>query len=101
MLVDMPNLPYIEALVKEVFRWNPVTPLGKSPVLRSHELRFPVANCKGPTRTPTRCYRERRLRWLYHSQGIFGTREHLVSEGRERGTSLSKFSPNPIPPSMI
>jgi len=32
-LVDMSNLPYIEALVKEVFRWNPVTPLGKSVVL--------------------------------------------------------------------
>ena len=27
---DRPNLPYVEALVKEVFRWNPVAPLGKS-----------------------------------------------------------------------
>lgn len=25
---DRPNLPYVEALVKEVFRWNPVAPLG-------------------------------------------------------------------------
>ena len=28
-LADQPSLPYIEALTKEVFRWNPVTPLGK------------------------------------------------------------------------
>ncbi|EKM56476.1 uncharacterized protein PHACADRAFT_141167 [Phanerochaete carnosa HHB-10118-sp] len=25
---DRPNLPYVEALVKEVYRWNPVAPLG-------------------------------------------------------------------------
>jgi cytochrome P450 len=29
-LADQPNLPYTDALVKEVFRWNPVAPLGKS-----------------------------------------------------------------------
>jgi cytochrome P450 len=27
---DRPYLPYLEALVKEVFRWNVVTPLGSS-----------------------------------------------------------------------
>ena len=27
-LNDRPNLPYVEAIVKEVFRWMPVTPLG-------------------------------------------------------------------------
>ena len=27
---DRPNLPYVDALVKEVFRWNLVTPLGTS-----------------------------------------------------------------------
>ena len=101
-LADMPNLPYTEALVKEVFRWNPVTPLGKSAALRSHGPPFPVvlrvANCEGPTRTPTHCYRGRRLRGLFHSQGIHGTREHLVSEGQERGTSLSMFSFNSIFP---
>ena len=32
-LADMSNLPYTEALVKEVFRWSPVGPLGKSAVL--------------------------------------------------------------------
>lgn len=27
-LADRPNLPYIEAIIKEVLRWNPVSPLG-------------------------------------------------------------------------
>lgn len=27
---DRPKLPYVEALVKEVLRWNPVGPLGES-----------------------------------------------------------------------
>jgi cytochrome P450 len=27
---DRPNLPYVDALVKEVFRWQPVIPLGLS-----------------------------------------------------------------------
>jgi len=34
-LADQPSLPYVEALVKEVFRWNPVAPLGKFTVLRA------------------------------------------------------------------
>lgn len=25
---DRPNLPYVEALVKEVLRWHPVAPMG-------------------------------------------------------------------------
>jgi len=25
---DRPNLPYIEAVIKELLRWNPVAPLG-------------------------------------------------------------------------
>jgi len=41
-LANMPNLPYTEALVKEVFRWNPVTPLGKSAVLRTA-----IPHCSG------------------------------------------------------
>jgi cytochrome P450 len=28
-LADQPSLPYVDALVKEVLRWNPVAPLGK------------------------------------------------------------------------
>ena len=26
---DRPNLPYVDALVKEVLRWGPVAPMGK------------------------------------------------------------------------
>lgn len=26
--IDRPNLPYIEAVVKEVLRWHPVAPMG-------------------------------------------------------------------------
>ena len=29
---DWDNLPYIRAIVKEVLRWRPVTPLGMSPM---------------------------------------------------------------------
>ena len=28
-MADQPSLPYVEALVKEVLRWNPVGPLGE------------------------------------------------------------------------
>ena len=35
-LADKEDLPYLDALVKEVLRWNPVAPLGK--LSRSHEL---------------------------------------------------------------
>ena len=38
-LADQSNLPYTDALVKEVLRWNPVAPLGKSTVFRNHGLR--------------------------------------------------------------
>ena len=41
-LADQPDLPYIDALAKEVIRWNPVTPLGKLPS-------FQITNC-GPER---------------------------------------------------
>ena len=47
VLADQPNLPYVDALVKEVFRWNPVGPLGKSAVLRSHGLLFPLCSGRG------------------------------------------------------
>lgn len=37
-LEDRPNLPYVEAVVKEVLRWNPVGPLGQSsPLGQSQE----------------------------------------------------------------
>ena len=39
-LADQPDLPYVDALVKEVLRWNPVTPLGKSAVFPNHKPWF-------------------------------------------------------------
>ena len=27
---DRPSLPYVDAILQEVFRWNPVAPLGES-----------------------------------------------------------------------
>jgi cytochrome P450 len=35
---DKPTLPYIEALVKELFRWEPVAPLGLLHLLRNFFL---------------------------------------------------------------
>lgn len=32
-LSDRGSLPYVEAIVLELLRWQPVTPLGKSPLL--------------------------------------------------------------------
>jgi len=37
-LADMPNLPYIEALVKEVFRWHVVAPLGLPHVVTENDI---------------------------------------------------------------
>ena len=39
---DQASLPYVEAVVKEVLRWNPVTPLGK-PCL-SRWMTFPFVS---------------------------------------------------------
>jgi len=37
-LADQPGLPYIDALAKEVFRWNPVTPLGVPHVVKEDDV---------------------------------------------------------------
>ena len=42
-LADQSSLPYVDALVKEVLRWNPVAPLGTLAVCRSHGLLFPLS----------------------------------------------------------
>ena len=36
VLADRDNLPYVNALCKEVMRWNPVAPLGMSPPWAQH-----------------------------------------------------------------
>ena len=35
-LADQANLPYVDAVAKEVLRWGPVSPIGKPNILRSH-----------------------------------------------------------------
>ena len=35
-LADRANLPYVDAVAKEVLRWMPVVPLGKPNSLQSH-----------------------------------------------------------------
>ncbi|EIN09519.1 cytochrome P450 [Punctularia strigosozonata HHB-11173 SS5] len=37
-LADRPNLPYTDALVKEVFRWHPVAPQGLPHVVREDDI---------------------------------------------------------------
>ena len=49
-LADQANLPYIDAIAKEVLRWGPVVPLGNPNVLQCHEVAPPLfsgTNCKG------------------------------------------------------
>ena len=49
-LADQANLPYVDAIAKEVLRWAPVTPIGKHNALQSHGWHPPysqVTNCEG------------------------------------------------------
>ena len=34
-IADQANLPYVDAIAKEVLRWGPIVPVGKPNVLRS------------------------------------------------------------------
>ena len=51
-MADQPSLPYVDALVKEVHRWNPVAPLGTFTVFCRHGLPFSFvpreADCRAP-----------------------------------------------------
>ena len=92
-LADQLNLPYTDALVKEVFRWNPVVPLGKSAVFQGYGSPFVLreANHGESTRTPAHLHRRRRLRGAFYPQGVHGNRERLVSEGQNGETSLKSL----------
>ena len=63
---DQPDLPYVDAVVKEVHRWNPVAPLGEytSDVVIWHPL-FRGLIAKGPTRNTAHRVRGRHLRGIF------------------------------------
>ena len=49
-LADQANLPYVDAIAKEVLRWAPVTPIGKHnapQAMGSTPLFSRVTNCEG------------------------------------------------------
>ena len=64
-LADQSKLPYVDAVAKEVLRWRPVTPFGKSNVLRSNGGGAPPVFegliAEEPTRIPSHRYRGRLL----------------------------------------
>ena len=81
---DRPSMPYIDAIVKEVLRWNPVAPLGNySPLMvmiSGIYLFFFRSSSYG--------YQRRHLQWLFHTCRNDDNRQHLVSI-----CSLATFRP--------
>jgi hypothetical protein len=70
------NIPYVDAIVREVLRWRPVTPLGawtSTPQFNRRLIRFIARYC---TCSDTR----RRVQWLPYSVGICGGSKQLVSD---------------------
>ena len=55
-IADQANLPYVDAIAKEVLRWGPIVPVGKSDVLRSCSVVPPLfvrLIARGPIRNST------------------------------------------------
>ena len=52
-ITDRPNLPYIEAVIKELLRWNPISPLGTIFVLFSVQAK----SAELPSHRYTPCHR--------------------------------------------
>jgi cytochrome P450 len=47
---DRPRLPYIEAICRELMRWQMVTPMGSSIPHRFHKMRPDKYHFRGPPR---------------------------------------------------
>jgi hypothetical protein len=80
---DQADLPYVGAIAKEVLRWGPVVPFGKSNFPEVVVWNLPSSRgliSKGlATRYSPRLCRGRLLRGIFYPQGIFDNSEHLVS----------------------
>ena len=71
---DRPNLPYINAMVKESLRWQLVAPLGIHSFLNSSSINDLIRSSRGPYGN-----RSRRIQWVLHSQRDCYLRELLVN----------------------
>ena len=78
-LDDVQEIPYISALVKEVLRWQAVTPVGKCVILFGLAQKSHFAN--NPSCTAF-CIRSRRLRRIFHSGRCYRHRKCLVGPHR-------------------
>ena len=63
---DRDNLPYIDALCKEVFRWENVVPVGSysKPIFTSSTIQLTISTCS----TSTRDDRRRRIHGLSYTE---------------------------------
>ena len=71
---DQSQLPYVNAIVTELMRWNNVVPLGLAFIISG---RFYFID--RTSRCTPRCISRRLRQWLFHSQGCPHHRKHLVS----------------------
>jgi hypothetical protein len=71
---DRENLPYVDALAKEVLRWNSVVPTGKQ---TPHTNMFSPFSTMTLRRTAP-CYGRRHPGRVFHSQRFLGHRQYLV-----------------------
>ena len=73
---DFGSMPYIDALIKGLLRWQPIVPLGKSSsTLNEQTICYYVYTC----RFSTKAARGRQLQWIPFGEGLPGHREYLVS----------------------
>ena len=73
-IADQLHLPYVNAVVSEVLRWNSVAPLGMLSNIISHFQIFYY-----PCRNPTYCFARQLYQWVFHSQRINDRCQPLVS----------------------
>ena len=75
-LDDRPSLPYLECIVKEVYRWHPVLPLGDNVAQSPHSSLIPRL-C---SRYRTSLHFRRRVPRLAHPRGHGSDPQYLVRD---------------------